>query len=111
MTRRDAMWAAIALVVGAALTALVSSCGSFRPIGDVGAMEPECVYSLNVMRIYGKADEKSGIVPAVESCLKCMRKARCLREVFGLDKAGRLNPVDYDDFARFKRYTACKGEL
>ena len=34
-----------------------------------------------------------------------------LTEHGALEKAGRLNPVDYDDFARFKRYTACKGEL
>lgn len=111
MSRLNIVLMTAALIMGAALAVLVTSCSTFRPIGDVGTMEPECVYSLNVMRIYGKADEKSGIVPAVESCLKCMKKVRCQREVFGLDKAGRLNPVDYDDFARFKRYTACKGEL
>ena len=100
-----------ASIVACAVVLVVASCGTFRPIGDVDKMEPECVYSLNVMRIYGKADEKSGIVPSIESCLRCMKKLRCQREVYGIDRAGEVNPVDYDDFAKFKRYTACKGEL
>lgn len=105
-------WIVIILLLGVVYFAFFfvifghTGCSTFRPIWIEG-LEPECNMTLNVIRAYYNAPEKSGVVPAIEKCYSCLKWIRCQKEVFGTEPSGKLNPVVHSDTTRMNYFLNC----
>jgi len=67
--------------------------------------------SLNAMRLYYNSKDKSATVPSLTACYKKIHRLFCQGEVFGFNKAGKPNPVNYQDSVKYRNYEQCKSEL
>jgi hypothetical protein len=84
-------------------------CQTFKPIW-MAELPAECNMCLNAMRLYYSSADKSGAVPAVDSCYRCLHRIRCQVEVFGIDEKGLPRPVEYAG-PKYRDYAQCRDEL
>jgi len=87
----------------------VQGCKTFEPIW-VDKLPAECNMSLNAMRLYYATSDKSGTVPPVDACYRCLNRLRCQAEVFGLNDKGEPNPVIYTG-NKYRDFEQCRSEL
>jgi len=89
--------------------AVLQGCRTFSPIW-MEQLPPECNMSLNAMRLYYATSDKSGTVPPVDACYRCLNRLRCQAEVFGLNDKGEPNPVIYTG-TKYRDFEQCRSEL
>jgi len=85
-------------------------CNTFKPIW-IKELPSECNMCLNTYEIYYKTADKSATVPPYDYCIKKLHRLSCQAEVFGVNKEGKPNPVDYEDLKKLSNYTRCLSEL
>lgn len=85
-------------------------CCSFKPYWN-DKLPEECNMTLNAMQLYYKSVDKSGSVPSIDACYRCLNRIRCQREIFGVNEKGELNPVNYNDAIKYRNYEQCRSEL
>lgn len=100
-----------ALVIAAILTgfSMLQGCRTFKPIW-LEQLPAECNMSLNAMRLYYATSDKSGTVPPVDACYRCLNRLRCQVEVFGVNDKGEPNPVIYTG-NKYRDFEQCRSEL
>jgi len=106
------LWIILVLVIaGVGFAGLsIVGCRTFKPIW-IDQLPAECNLMLNTYKLYYNAKEKSATVPSSIYCYKKIRRLSCREQVFGLDKDGYPNKVDYQDFTPYKEFNSCMSEL
>ena len=88
---------------------ILPGCRTFKPIW-VEKLPAECNMSLNAMSLYYVSADKSGVMPSLAACERCLNRMRCQVEVFGVSEKGEPNPVIYTG-TKYRDYEQCRSEL
>lgn len=111
LAKDDALLLCCLLVLIGGFIAVITSCSSFKPVGDIDRLPVEVVYSYNVMKLYSDSKDKSGAAPSIALSTKVLIKIHCQTDAYGVGKDGLPNRVDESDIPKYKRYVSCWKEL
>lgn len=100
----------IAILMLILISLVFFCCNTFKPKwrNDLPSI---CNIAREDKQFYYKSEEKSGSVPGMEYCFKCLQRDQCRKEVFGVDKEGNPLPVDYTDKEKLIYFNNCLNEL
>jgi len=105
------LWIILIAIIAGAGVAIFSLAGcSYKPIW-IKELPAVCNMSLNTYRLQYKSKDKSGTVPGTLYCFKKLHRLDCRGQHFGVDKNGKPNVVDYENFVPYKAYNSCLKEL
>lgn len=96
--------AALSIAAAIVMVTILLSCKTFTPIW-IDKLPPECNMSLNAIKLYYGSTDKSGAVPSMILCYKCLARTACKKEIFG------DGPVDYNNASKIRDYNQCLTEL
>jgi len=103
-------WVVIALLLGAiyfSVFFILFGCSSFKTVPWNDKLPAQCNMALNLLVMHYKSDDKSGSVVPVSECFSRLKILDCQVEVFGKDKDGNPNRVEYENAVKFSYFQSC----
>lgn len=85
-------------------------CCGYRPYYNKDA-SAEYNMAINAMKLADATKNTSIAVDPMKFYYSSLNRDKCRKEIFGADKEGNINPVDYSDAKKYRDYNECLKEL